>query len=499
MTPNTFVHRGDLVNEINRLGALYDIKDEMIDNPLIFMLCCSNMNDRCEAKVLGLFSQKDRLFHIKKVDSNHSCSKNTKKDSALFAEIQKHPDATRTGQLVEKICTKFKVGYYDIFKVQHKGNTALEFFDKENLRNTGNLFLNELGYSTDRDCLSYQKTEDFKLECLLSLKKELLEINSCVKCFTTRNNFYYKHKQMTNVLRKVFELKVYAKATGTLILGCQFDPCDEHIINSFLVSDDSKIKALEAFLEYDKQTLEENEKQFFIVDLDFEIIQFLILKNVDFFIKSRAISLYLQDSKEEDPLALNYFNNLNYGDKALLDLNKAYYLKRECPVKLYNLNNCSYPDFEFITNNILALPLIDCVISLIWLISEDLKGRKAFQAEELENKFSDSILSCFEEFNEILVERGVNSNNFECNLEECYCECGKFQENLFPCIHAFVKIREMNKDPFLYVSSVYCKDNLAKIQGIVPVVNVKVHPNKMKINSKKKKTDPTDSDDQMNM
>lgn len=551
MTPSTFIHRGDLVNEINRLGTLYDIKDEMIDNPQIFMLCCSNLHEKCEARIVGLYSQKDRHFHIKRVDSIHTCSKNNKKETALFSEIQKYSNIKRTGELVEKISPKFKVSYYDVFKAQNKGNLTLEFFDKENLRNTGNMFLNELGYSAERDLMNFQKTEDLRLECHLSLKREIMELNNNLWCECNRNNFFVKNNQMGKVFRKITELKIYPRSTGTLVLGLLFDPCDEHVIQTFLVSEDSKIKALEAFIEYDKQTIPDTEQHhkskecdseqktkqlklqetgfenveefnekisnsknfnsftpnvtvneskynslFYIIDFDYEIIQFLISKNIPFFIKSRAVTLYIQDPKDEDSQAIDYFNILNNEDMNLLDIDKSHYLKKFCPMNLYNLNNIHYPDFDFITNNILSLSLIDCVNSLLWLISDDLKSKKIIGNEELENKFPETIASYFEEFNEILASDNLSNFNIEnCHLDECYCECGKFQENLFPCIHAFYKIKQRNKDPFMYVSTIYSKDNYLKIQDIKPVVDVKVHPNRSKPGSKKKRNDQNDSEE----
>jgi hypothetical protein len=351
---NTFVHRGDLVNEINRLGSLYDIKDEAIDTAQIFMLCCTNLHEKCEAKILGIHSQKDKLFRIKRIDSIHSCCKNIKKDMAISFEIQKYPEVKRLGELVEKINKKFKANYYEIFKLQNKNlllldssrdlnsskdmqeNSILEYFDKENLKNSGNLFINELNYSENLDNLSYQKNEDFRLACNLLLKKELLDINNLtenqientseiINVSCNRSNFYFKHVQMCKILRNITELKIYQRSAGTLILGLLFDPCDDHVINSFLVSDDSKIKALEMFLEYDRPIIhssnnENSSDQFYLIDFDYEIIQFFISKNINFFIKSRAVSLYLQDSKDEDIHSLDYFNILNYGSTQLLDL-----------------------------------------------------------------------------------------------------------------------------------------------------------------------------------
>jgi hypothetical protein len=163
---------------------------------------------------------------------------------------------------------------------------------------------------------------------------------------------------------------------------------------------------------------------------------------------------------------------------------------------------------------------------LNWLLCEEIKNKKNFPSEELENKFSDSILNCFEDFERKISEFGSGSTVFNLgkmankenpenslksnshadlndyaevkgsdqsdphvNLDECYCECGKFQENLFPCLHAYKIIKNMNKDPFLYVSSMYSKDKFLKIEDLHPVVNIKVHPNIARVNNKRKKND----------
>ncbi|ELA41953.1 uncharacterized protein VICG_00970 [Vittaforma corneae ATCC 50505] len=537
MTPDTFVHRGDLVNEMNRLGALYDIKEEFMDAQNVFVLCCSNKSERCEARIIGLYSQKDKLYHIRKLDSIHSCSKNTKRELALQHELSKYRNSyKRTGELVECLYGKFKAGYFDVFKANIKCNqgyethtaSRFEFFEKENNMNNsiintnivnsqgnavinGNisadaLFIKEnqmFEYDSCRDSVISQKTDDSKHECICALREELMMLNPHITCEFSRNNFFFKHTQMSRFLRKTCEIGILPRINGTIIFGFLFDPNDDHIIQSVLVSEESKLKALEIFLEYDRQHSENTNddarnsstefkngsdessataKLLYIVDMDFDVVEYLSSKNHPFFIKSRSVFQYLQDPKEDDQNLQNYFNEINYGEKEFLELDKATYLKKFCPVNLYNLNNAHYPDFEYITPYILSLSFVDCITSLIWLISEDIKNRKTIVGEDCASRISESIAGIFEEYND--VEPTVDC---EVNLSEGTCECGKYQEFLFPCIHAYKKIKEIGKDPILYTSNIYNKENLLKIKDIIPVVNVKIHPFKPKAVAKKRK------------
>lgn len=503
MSSDTFIHRGDLVNEINRLGAFYDIKEVSIDTPNIFMLTCTNSNEnceielRCEAKIIGMYSQKDKQYHIKKIKSLHSCFKNTKREEALQEEIQKINPKRRIGEIVELLYNRYKVGYLEVFKAILKLNQSQEeqkdgrfdFFENENIKNNNNnnsesLFIKEdqnFEFDGCRDSIISQKTDDSKLNCLHSLKDEFLKLNPKITCEFTRNNFYFKHKQMLVLFRKVREIKIIQRNNGTVILGLLFDSNDDFIINSVLISEESKIKALEVFLEFETQN-NDNTPLLYLVDLDFEVIDFLISKNHPFFTKSRAIFHYLHDSKDDDINSLNYFNEINYGERDFLDLDKKYYLRKFCPVNLFNLNTAHYPDFEYITPHVLSLPFVDLITSLIWLISDDIKSRKLLTGEDFESRFCDTLVGVFEDF-----EDKEPSLDYEVNLEKCYCGCGKFQEFLFPCIHAYKLLKKLGKDPLLYTSNLYNKELISKVEDIVPVVNIKVHPSKPRIVGKRKK------------
>lgn len=511
LASDTFIHKTDMINEIIKLGTSHDITEESMNTPNIFMLSCTNKNERCEAKIIGMYSQKDNLFHIKRIDSVHTCQKNLKRELAFQFEIKKiHKalstekmmnDCLRIGKIVEKFYNKFKIGYLEVFKAINDIDSSLVInkftgFDDNKENNPDALFIDEnkiFDYESCRDTVISQKTEDSLTECLQYLKEEFMSMNQHVKCVVNKTSFFFKHMQMSNILRKPVEIKMYTRNEGTIIMGLLFDPSNEHIIQSCLVSDESKLRALEVFLENDNSSSKNTEglddnKPFYIIDFDYEMIEFLNSRKIPFFIKSRSVFQYLHESRDEDPNSLSYFNEINYGEREFLNIEKSLYLKKFCPVNLLNLSSAFYPDFEFITPYILSLPLVDCITSLIWLISDDIKTRKAsINQEDYDSKFPEALIDYFEEIKDM-------EPKIQCkvDLENCECECGRFQENLFPCIHAYHLIKSMGKDPLLYVSNVYNKENLLKIDDIIPVINIKVHPHRSKTSLKKKRGDEED-------
>lgn len=509
MTSTLFANRTDMVIEINKLGDLYDIKSEFIQNPYTYMLCCVNMEEnKCEARIVGMYSQKSKTYAIKRLETVHSCQKNKKRADILTFELQKTKYLTmRIGEIVENLHFRLKAGYFEVFKSFYK-ITRSEFgsYPNENLSNTfiGKecFFPKEPGMENIIGNADFIKNTEFDptlidscnensvKECLLQLRTEFESLNCSIKCRVTKNSFFFKHSQMSLHLRDVAELKICSNGNRTIVLCFLFDPSDDHIVQSCLISDEIEVKAIEQFLDFDVQVSEPGYKPFFLVDLDYELIQILKSKNIPFFIKSRAVSFLLQESKDNDPNALEYFSELNYGEKEFLETDKSSYLKAYCQKKLYNLNNAAFPDFDFLSTSITTLPLIDCTTAMVWLISADLKNRKLMSPEALENKLSEHILDIFDDF-EIMVPKTVHDPD----LTAGFCGCGKFQENLFPCIHAYKKIKDLDHDPILYVSSLYSVENILKIDDIVPVVDVKIHPLKAKPVFKRKKSDTFNLED----
>lgn len=504
MTANSFVNKCDLVIEMKKLGDLFDIKTELIHSPTTYLLCCSNQDEnKCEARILGMFSSKNKTYSIKRIENIHSCNKNKKKYEALKHELQKpRYSEMRMGQIVESLYLRFKINYFDVFKLLFKLNTfeVTEYHQNENFSNS---LINKDSFFTKEtvmesilggvELLKNKPVETiisescrfdpFK-ECLLQLKNELLTLNSFLRVKICKNTFFFKHLQMDECLRDIAEIKIYTHESRIVILGLLFDPNDEYIIQSCLISEEYKNKAIENFLEFDIQVSGLKYRQFFIVDMDIDLIQILRSQNVPFFIKSRAVSFYVQDQKENDPYALEYFNELNYGETEYLEIDKVHYLRKFCPRKMYTLNNAPFPDFEFMTLSVLSMPFIECVTSLIWLISEDIKSKKSEFIDLTENKISEFVLDIIESYeeNEVTVP-------CEVDLDTAHCECGKFQENLYPCIHAVKKIKDLKRDPCMYVSSIYSQISLMKIENITPIVDIKIYPQKTRLVNKRKKTE----------
>ncbi|KAM0680434.1 hypothetical protein GINT2_001494 [Glugoides intestinalis] len=482
MIAEKFIHRGDLVNEINRLGALYDIKEDAIDTPTTFMLCCNNRTERCDARILGIFSQRDRVFRITRLDCIHNCSKTNKREFALQNEIKKKRKEIRTGKIVEFLYPKFKTGYFEVFKAIQRIKQGVCYDNLPVSTFLGGEEVENLENCARKDSSVALRIEDIKADCLHALIDEFTALNPHMKCGLSKGNFFFKHMQMSQVLRPVSEIKVYPRQGGTVVLGLLIDPNGDYIIQSCLISEEPKLKAIEAFLQYDQQFSCSEYTQAFIIDFDVELIDFLTSKKISFFIKSRALFHYLQDPKEE--ITADYYTQINYGTEEFLELNKEYYLRRFCPFEMFNLNNAHYPDFEYITSHVLSQSFIDCIVSLIWLVSDDIKSRKNLNLEDYESGFPDHLVGYFDELNDIESVRDCTVS-----LSEGTCECGKFQEFLFPCIHAYKEIKRLGSDPLLYTSNVYNKENLHKIQEIIPIVNIRVHPFKLRQGIKKKKGD----------
>lgn len=67
------------------------------------------------------------------------------------------------------------------------------------------------------------------------------------------------------------------------------------------------------------------------------------------------------------------------------------------------------------------------------------------------------------------------SNTYNTLLKELsnfYCECGKFQEYLYPCIHVVKKVIDLGFDPSYFVSSIYLKSKIQNVNYVRPVINV---------------------------
>jgi SWIM zinc finger len=477
-----YATRTELLNEINIIGCANDIREEILNNANVYMLCCEHQNETsCEAKIIGMYSPKDKAFYIKRADLAHKCSRND--DSSLKCEISKQKYRNmRIGEIVENLVSKkYKIGYFEVFRILKAMRARRISFDndnqnsehsKENCSNMAMIKKNVIGSSS---------SDEF--DCLSEFEREFKILNPRIETHYKSGQFFFKCNEYAKILRNIVEIKVYERPTGFLILGILYDPYNEPLIYSMLLTEHNKKESLDSFISYMKN-------DFYIIDLDCEIIDVLKSRQIGFFIKTRSVCAYLEEDIDDDPESYQYYHDCNFGDREYLNLEKKYYLRKHCPKNMFNLNNCCIVDMDFISAIVLSLPFFECLNSLIWLTSEDIKLRKPNFTDSLENRICDSVVDQIEENVE-----NVPINNYEVDLVNKRCGCGKFQEFLVPCVHAIKKMGDC--DPYYYVSNVYLKDSMLRIHNIVPVVDIRIFAYKNKQNSKKsRKVDRNSSEEQ---
>ncbi|KAI5148444.1 hypothetical protein ENBRE01_0325 [Enteropsectra breve] len=207
-------------------------------------------------------------------------------------------------------------------------------------------------------------------------------------------------------------------------------------------------------------------QNYYCVDFfDSELIEICTEMKINFFIKTRTLckSLYVHGTGES--LIGVYFSNLNYGDEEYLHIDKKHYLRKYCAFELYNINNAPVGHLDYLSEDVLKLPLIDCANAVLWHESRDIRKRQNISSEHVENPLSAMAM----EHLEILKETAV-TKNYEVSLDSLHCPCGKFQEYLMPCSHAYKKIKEHGLDPVNYFSSLYFTTNLLGLVPVEPVV-----------------------------
>lgn len=453
MAVSFFKTKNEMMAEMNKLGESLSITKELIKNHNHYFLTCANqVEEKCEACIFGMFNQNSKNFCIKKIESTHSCSLNQNREQALQSDLKNvNLNTKRTGEIVERLFLRYKASYFEVFKCLQENIDD----NKENLIDPGR-----------------PAQKDYLEMCLAMLSEEFESINTVIKARAKGKSFYFKHTQMHMHLRNISELKLYSKGGRTFIYNSLFDYNNDKLISSCLISDDLKTSAIKLFLDFEA---EDQDDLFYLVELDWDLIDILKSRNIRFFMKSRAVCDYLINHKENELTLYEHYQNLNYGSLELLDISKEFYLRRYCDRNMFNLNNTSFTDFEFMTSLVYSLPLVDVITSHIWLISDDLKNRKLYNYEVIENKLPEYIVDIIDSY-----YHQERNNTFDVDLDEGYCSCGRFQFDLYPCIHAFWKIKDLNKDPILYVSSVYSRDKLMDIVDIVPVVDIKIYYSQLK-------------------
>ncbi|KAI5177054.1 hypothetical protein PAEPH01_2456 [Pancytospora epiphaga] len=434
----------ELTQAMVTLGRKLGISKEVHYGPYVCMLTCSVSEGRqCDAHLLGVYSQRDGFFHLRRRNVIHRCSPYNARQ-ALEQEISKpRYIRMRVGQITEELIGKgYSVGYRDIYDLLH---TGIEMNTKENMGN------------------GIVKVRGNAMACLKCFETELKMLNPSLITRTSEREFFYEHSNYSKLLRPVCELKTFQRVDGFIVIGILYDPNNEPVIQSLLITDTSKIDSLKSFLAYSSSS-------FYIIELDSEIIETMRSAGVDFFVKTRDVCTYLGDADTGDSIAYKQFLNCNYGDREYLKLEPRYYLRTYCKSRLFGLNNMPPVSFEFINPDSLSLSFFDCLSFLTTSISVYMTSKRTTAYELPDSLISDYAVEYMDELMRMPVMRDdwVQA----CDPTICFCPCGKFQEQLIPCVHAIHKLAKLGVEPYLYVSSIYARDRLLKLPPLVPVINL---------------------------
>lgn len=470
------------------------------------MLACSNYkNSSCDANIVGIYNIQNQYYEIRRCELIHKCELKSKSKIEEYEIKKEKYKNMRCGKIVEEFAAKgMFIGYSRAYALIKEINSIFEnpkeIVPLENKENKGNLGKRQNRLFDD---------------CLRMFEHELRDLNPGL--FTKRGNseFFLKHSDYQFYLREIVEIKIYKRESGYLIIGFMFDSNNEPVVQSLLITTKKKENAISSFLKYNAEEISQRgnrvdkpvpkdktnrirdsyngrfvstkndaklevkiRNEFYLVELDMTLINVLKSQGINFFVKTRSVIGYLENYTDESPLTLQHFYNCNYGTKEYLKLEPKYYLAKEANHSLFGLYNLPPTDPEFISETLLSQPFFICLNSLLCALKNDMKTRQ----NHFKNAF-DSILPNW--LNDIMEEYVAHNstNPTDCcekitysellnSLSSCQCECGKYQEYLFPCIHIVKKVKEYGFEPYYFVSSVYSKNKIAKLKYVQPVADV---------------------------
>jgi hypothetical protein len=164
----------------------------------------------------------------------------------------------------------------------------------------------------------------------------------------------------------------------------------------------------------------------------------------------------------------------------MLNLDESRFIKSKSTFTFLNINNLPECDLDFINYGVYALPFFECVNAIQKLSTDNLKIKKRFTKQDPKSLFGYNVINRVER-----NESTVPKEDCKIDLENGTCECGMYQDILIPCVHVCKYLREQRKDPFLYVSNLYSKEQYLRLDEILPVMSVNVKVQSDRFNFKK--------------
>lgn len=366
---------------------------------------------------------------------------------------------------------------------------------RKSIIESGNAF-----YLDDEDEISDENEDEIIFnKALKGFVEEFKGLNKTSICIAGQSMIYIRFPFM-KYLRNVLEVKIYIRKRGCVIYGIGYDPLDKPIIVSFVVSENSVEISLGFFFENEPETYENNDniivlaskepeknlqakaninetteelssanktkrshngnlKIIYLIEYDETLINIFNSLKVNYFVKTRSICKRFELSDID-----RVFKIINYEQSGDLCINldpQRYIASRH---QLFGINNFSEVDVDFIFYAVYNFDFFDCLNSIIKLASDHMKEKNC-------KSFGENVT--------IKIERSKKMNfskslNYDVDLQNFWCSCGRYQTFLIPCPHACSLILSRGEDPLEHVSSVYDPKIIDKLDPIIPVVDVPV-------------------------
>ena len=238
---DTFKTKEDLIQHITDYASETHFKFNITETPRTLSFVCKGKQEfNCDASIVTCFKKKDNCFSIKRMNLKHKCpianNEFANTDEFLRNEIFNNItdySSIRVGEIVSILYHRgIRVGYssvYNLLKSKNTEDIKLSFYRKLSSDNKSNDMTNSI-------------TEEFCTE-LSNINFDKLDVCYC------SNMLFYKIKNYIDILYPLVEIKYHKRKEGIVIFGVLYDPIDEPVIYSCVVSDNnSDEEAIKYFL-----------------------------------------------------------------------------------------------------------------------------------------------------------------------------------------------------------------------------------------------------------
>ncbi|KAK6089402.1 hypothetical protein P3W45_001648 [Vairimorpha bombi] len=475
---DTFKTKEEMINSLTEYANSIHFKFNITETPRTLSFICKGRQEfSCDASIVTSYKKKENCFIIKRMKLTHKCpianNEFASTDEFLRNEILMNIadyKNTRIGEIVSILYNRsIRVSYNSVYNIikgkgQQQANLLVSRIDMYKPESA--VFYNSDYVSIEdmtMDDESFQRfheynhlLEDFCTE-FSTINPDKVDINYYGKMV------FYKIKEYINILYPLIEIKYYRRKSGLAIFGVLYDPLSEPIIYTCLVSEDVSDKV--SFKYFFKNTKFDK----YIIEYDSLLIKIMDDLSLEYFVKTRDVCRHIYNN-----------DGIKENLEVVWNIYESRFIKSKSTFTFLNINNLPECDLDFINYGVYALPFFECVNAIQKLSTDNLKIKKRFTKQDPKSLFGYNVINRVER-----NESTVPKEDCKIDLENGTCECGMYQDILIPCVHVCKYLREQRKDPFLYVSNLYSKEQYLRLDEILPVMSVNVKVQSDRFNFKK--------------